>query len=90
LKIASALENAPLLADELTSYRITISEDGRDSFGNGRESPNDDLVLALALAVYASGRRVGGARITHAGPDKSFERPRGELPVGVLGYGALR
>lgn len=76
LKIASALPAAQTLVDELTSYRITISEDGRDSFGNGREAPNDDLVLALALSVYASGRRVGGARITHAGPDRSLERPR--------------
>jgi len=90
LKIACALENAQLLVDELTAYRVTLSEDGHDSYGNGRESANDDLVLALSLAVYTSGRRVGGARITHAGPDKSFERPRGELPVGVLGYGALR
>jgi phage FluMu gp28-like protein len=90
LKIASSLEGAQLLADELTAYRITISEDGRDSFGNGREAPNDDLVLALSIGVYASGRRVGGARIVHAGPDKSFERPRGEVEVGVLGYGSFR
>ena len=39
------LESSQLLADELTAYRVTLSEDGKDSFGNGREAPNDDLVL---------------------------------------------
>lgn len=90
LKIASSLESSQLLADELTAYRVTLSEDGKDSFGNGREAPNDDLVLALALAVYASGRRVGGARIVHAGPDRSLERARGDVADGVLGFGVLR
>ena len=88
LKIASALENAQLLVDELTAYRVTLSEDGRENFGNGREAPNDDLVLALSIGVYASGRRIGGARITHVGPDESFRRARGELPHGVPGFGA--
>jgi phage FluMu gp28-like protein len=90
LKIASALPTAQTLVDELTAYRVSLSEDGHDSYGNGREAPNDDLVLALAIATYASGRRVGGARIVHAGPDKSFQRPRGELANGVFGYGGFR
>jgi hypothetical protein len=42
LKIASALPATQALVDELTTYRVTIREGGRDTFGNGRESPNDD------------------------------------------------
>ena len=60
LKIAASLPAAQLLVDELTAYRVTISDAGRDSYGNGRESANDDLVLALSLAVYTAGRRVEG------------------------------
>jgi phage FluMu gp28-like protein len=90
LKIAASIPTAQTLADELAAYRITISDDGRDSFGNGREAPNDDLVLALAIAVYASGHRVGGARITHVGPDESMRRPRAEAHDGVIGNGIFR
>jgi len=53
---------------------VTVSEDGRDSYGNRREAPNDDLVLALAIATYAATRQRRRARLTHVGP---------ELPVGV-------
>ena len=56
LKIASALPTAQLLADELAAYQVKISEDGRDTYGNGREAPNDDLVLALAIATYVATR----------------------------------
>jgi hypothetical protein len=41
-----------------------VSEEGHDSYGNGRDAPNDDLVLATAIATYVATRR-RGARITH-------------------------
>ena len=64
LKIASALPAAQTLVDELTAYRVKVSEDGHDSYGNGRDAPNDDLVLATAIATYVATRR-RGARVTH-------------------------
>jgi phage FluMu gp28-like protein len=67
LKIASALPTAQLLADELAAYRVTLSEDGRDSYGNGREAQNDDLVLALAIAAYVATQYRRRSRITHVG-----------------------
>jgi phage FluMu gp28-like protein len=73
LKIASALPTAQLLADELAAYQVKISEDGRDTYGNGREAPHDDLVLALAIATYAATRPRRRTRITHAG----LEQPLG-------------
>jgi hypothetical protein len=66
LKIASALPLAQVLVDELVAYRVKVSEDGHDTYGNGRDAPNDDLVLATAIATYAATSR-RGARMTHAG-----------------------
>lgn len=63
LRIAAALPTAQVLVDELTAYRVKITDDGHDSYGNGRDAPNDDLVLATAIATYAATRR-RGARIT--------------------------
>ena len=67
LKIASA----QLLADELAAYRVTISNEGHDSYSNGREAANDDLVLALAIATYVATRPKKRAAITQVG----FEPP---------------
>jgi phage FluMu gp28-like protein len=74
LKIAASLPTAQTLMDELSAYRVTISDDGRDTYGNGREAPNDDLVLALAIAVYAANRRARRTQITHVGLDPSLQR----------------
>ena len=60
LKIAASLEQAQLLIDELLSFKVNISASGRDTYGNDvglwREAPNDDLVLAVALACWYAGR----------------------------------
>jgi hypothetical protein len=71
LKIASGLQDAQILRDELAAYQVTVSEDGRDSYGNGREAPNDDLVLALAIAAYVATKRITRSRITHVGLEPS-------------------
>ncbi len=73
LKIASALASAQTLVDELSAYRVTINDDGRDSYGNGRESPNDDLVLALAIGTYAIANPRTRTRITHVGLEESLQ-----------------
>ena len=69
LKIAVAFPTAQLLADELGAYRVTVNEDGRDTYGNGREAPNDESVLALAIATYTATRPRRRTRITHVGPE---------------------
>jgi len=76
LKIAAGLPTAQTLVDELTAYRVKVSEDGHDSYGNGRDAPNDDLVLATAIAVYATTQK-RGARVVHAGPAERDD----EMPI---------
>lgn len=52
LKIAAALPEAPVLVSELLGYRVKIDpRTAHDSY-NAREGAHDDLVLALALAVF--------------------------------------
>lgn len=81
LKIASALPTAQLLAEELSAYRITINSEGHDSYGNGREAPNDDLVLALSLAVYTANNPRKRRRITHVGLEPPLGRRRTDFVV---------
>ena len=55
LKIAPDLPLTSVLTAELLNFRATISAAGHDSYGAGqdwREGNHDDLVLALALAVW--------------------------------------
>lgn len=53
LKIARALPEAQTLVNELLAFKVTISNQGHDSYGNDwREAPNDDLVLAVAVAAW--------------------------------------
>jgi hypothetical protein len=53
LRIARALALAPVLADELVSYRVRIDPlTAHDSYGAWRDGQHDDLVLALCLAVW--------------------------------------
>ena len=47
------VENVQLLVRELKEFRATINTSGNTSF-NAREGQHDDLVLALALAVFGA------------------------------------
>jgi hypothetical protein len=51
LKIVRSLSEADALANELMSFRASISEAGHTSFG-ARVGAHDDLVLALAIALW--------------------------------------
>jgi hypothetical protein len=62
LKIASNLPEAQTLVDELLNYRYKITDAGNDTYAAWREGDHDDLVLALALAVWAA-ERFGGAPV---------------------------
>lgn len=55
MKIASALPDAAVLARELQDFRVRFTETGNATF-NAREGAHDDLVLALALAVFGLSR----------------------------------
>lgn len=53
LKIARALPFASALVDELLRFRVKIDPvTAHDSYGVWREGKHDDLVLALAVAVW--------------------------------------
>ena len=55
MQISEKLADAATLVRELMSMRVRISPAGHDSYGaasGAREGPHDDLVLAVALAVW--------------------------------------
>jgi hypothetical protein len=53
LKIAESLPDAQTLIRELLNFKVKISLDtARDSYGAWREGEHDDLVLAVALALW--------------------------------------
>jgi len=58
LKIARSLEHAQTLAQELTQFQTKITAAANDIYGAWREGQHDDLVLALALALWWAPRRI--------------------------------
>lgn len=56
LRIAASLPDAAVLARELQDFRVRFTEAGNATF-NAREGAHDDLVLALALAVFGLSRK---------------------------------
>ena len=73
LRIAAAIPDAAALVEEMLSYRVTISENGHDSYAPWRERDHDDLLLALALAAWTAENR------THR-PARLYI-PTGQLPI---------
>lgn len=57
IKIASNLPHAETLMRELEAMRMRITPSGNDQYGAYGEGEHDDLVLALALAVWYAERR---------------------------------
>ncbi len=51
LKIAKGIADAPVLLRELQDFRVRYTEAGNATF-NAREGAHDDLVLALAMAMF--------------------------------------
>jgi hypothetical protein len=56
LQIQKDLPEAPILKLELEDFRATVTDSGRWTFG-ARSGAHDDLVLALALALWRASRR---------------------------------
>lgn len=59
LRFARALELRETLEKELEMFRVKVTADRNETFAAWREKDHDDLVLALALAVWY-GERHGG------------------------------
>ena len=56
LQIQKDLADAPVLRAELEDFRAAVTDSGRWTFG-ARAGAHDDLVLALALAVWRANKR---------------------------------
>jgi hypothetical protein len=56
LKVARSLPHASLLARELVNFRFKVTSKGPDDALDWREGPDDDLVLALAIAAWQAER----------------------------------
>jgi hypothetical protein len=54
LKIAAALAESETLIEELQNFRYEITRSGNDTYAAWREGDHDDLVLAVALAVWVA------------------------------------
>jgi hypothetical protein len=50
------MDHAQILMSELADFRVRISASGSDTYGAWRGGAHDDLVLALALAVWWADR----------------------------------
>lgn len=59
LKIARSLPHAPLLARELVNFRLKVGGKASEDALDWREGPDDDLVLALAIAAWKADRDPG-------------------------------
>jgi hypothetical protein len=58
LKIAAALPESATLVRELQNFQVKITDAANDTYGAWREGTHDDLVLAVALALYIGEKRV--------------------------------
>ena len=63
LRFAKGLREAPAMEAELKDFRRHVSEAGRYSFA-AREGRHDDLVLAVAIALWRGVRKVPDFRST--------------------------
>jgi hypothetical protein len=56
LRIAADLKHAPTLLAELMAMQVKITAAGNEQLGAWREGTHDDLVFAVALAIWAVGK----------------------------------
>jgi hypothetical protein len=58
LKIAAGLELSEILSRELQNFTVKITDAANDVYGAWREGTHDDLVLAVALAVWKANQPI--------------------------------
>jgi len=56
LEVAAQMREREVLLREMREMRVRVSEAGREQFGVWRDGEHDDLVLAVALSVWAARR----------------------------------
>lgn len=56
LKFAKGLLEGPQLAKELSTFRVKVTQAATETFEGWRESDKDDLILALAVAIWYAER----------------------------------
>jgi hypothetical protein len=56
LRFAKDLKEAPVLETELKEFRRRVSEAGRSTYA-AREGQHDDLVLAVAIALWRATKK---------------------------------
>ncbi len=56
LKFADSLPELPTLMSELQNFHVKITDKAHDTYGAWRDGAHDDLVLALALALWEGER----------------------------------
>jgi hypothetical protein len=56
LRIAADLKDAPTLLAELMAMQVKVSAAGNEQLAAWREGTHDDLVFAVALAIWAVGK----------------------------------
>ena len=69
LKFANTIEQLDIMIQELLTFKIKVTAKGNDTYEAWREGDHDDLVLALAVAVWYA-RNYG---ITGNGQDQKFD-----------------
>jgi len=85
LKIASSLEHAQTLKQEILNFRVKTNErTGNESFEAWREGDHDDLVLATALACWYATRNEHRSRVYaddygYAQVDEEYDPLRWEM-----------
>ncbi|MFO0805096.1 MAG: hypothetical protein U0791_18475 [Gemmataceae bacterium] len=75
LKIAEGLPLAATLAREMEQFRVKVTADRNETFASWRERDHDDLLLALALAIWYGERHPGNQA-------ECYSKPR-SLPPGI-------
>jgi hypothetical protein len=84
LKVADGLPLAAVLAEELAAFRVKVTLAGNETFEAWRERDHDDLVLAVALALYVGSIPGGFAVLIDLPPVRRTpgRSPWGPWPAG--------
>jgi hypothetical protein len=80
LKIAATLPDAATLAREMAAFRVKITAAANETFGAWREGQHDDLVLAVAMAVWLAERLYPAGGYTIGLPPKGQRSVLDTLP----------
>ncbi|HEV3438233.1 MAG TPA: hypothetical protein VG122_12790 [Gemmata sp.] len=83
LWFAGELELRPVLEKELETFRVKVTPDRNETFAAWREKDHDDLVLALALAVWYGEK--GHGILNEAQPEPGGRPDRDGLPRDTFG-----